>query len=129
MRATALEKGLNVILNPILDCVDQLLTRGCELGSLVVSWDNAAISHIPRLVEIACGADGELGTLASVREAIAGMLRVLHAICVAGERAEVRPASRTISHAHGWYSVGPCSLSCVHPVVQEAPLLLACMLG
>ena len=37
MRATALEKGLNVILNPILDCVEQLLTRGCLLGSCQVS--------------------------------------------------------------------------------------------
>ena len=36
MRATALEKGLNVILNPILDCVEQLLTRGCLLGSCQV---------------------------------------------------------------------------------------------
>jgi len=92
MRATALEKGLNVILNPILDCTEQLLTRGCELGSTVVTWETAELSHVPRLVEIACGADGELGTLASTREAIAGMLRVLHAICVAGERAEVRSA-------------------------------------
>lgn len=90
MRATALEKGLNVILNPILDCVEQLLTRGCQLGSAQVTWETAGISHIPRLVEIACGgADGELGTLASMREATAGMLRVLHAICVVGERAEV----------------------------------------
>lgn len=44
MRATALEKGLNVILNPILDCVEQLLTRGCLLGSCQVcdmlkSWE------------------------------------------------------------------------------------------
>ena len=100
MRATALEKGLNVILNPILDCVDQLLTQGCELGSLVVAWDTASISHVPRLVEIACGADGELGTLASVREAIAGMLRVLHAICVAGERAEVSCVTCTIPHSY-----------------------------
>ncbi|CAL5218423.1 g101 [Coccomyxa viridis] len=76
MRATALEKGLNIILNPILECVEQLLKDGCELGPLVVTWDTAGISHIPRLVEVACGADGELGTLASVREAIAGMLRL-----------------------------------------------------
>ena len=55
-----------------------------------MTWQTADISHIPRLVEIACGADGELGTLASMREATAGMLRVLHAICVAGERAEVK---------------------------------------
>ena len=54
-----------------------------------MTWQTADISHIPRLVEIACGADGELGTLVSMREATAGMLRVLHAICVAGERAEV----------------------------------------
>ncbi len=91
MRATALEKGLNMILNPILDCMEQLLEDGCELGPLMVTWKTAGISHIPRLVEVACGADGELGTLASVREAIAGMLRVLHAICIAGERADVSP--------------------------------------
>ena len=78
-----------MILNPILDCMEQLLEDGCELGPLVVTWKTAGISHIPRLVEVACGADGELGTLASVREAIAGMLRVLHAICIAGERADV----------------------------------------
>ncbi|CAK0737023.1 hypothetical protein CVIRNUC_000842 [Coccomyxa viridis] len=107
MRATALEKGLNVILNPILDCVEQLLTRGCLLGSCQVTWQTADISHIPRLVEIACGADGELGTLASMREATAGMLRVLHAICVAGERGElpVPPALLEISSLNRLMSI------------------------
>ena len=77
-----------------------------------MTWQTADISHIPRLVEIACGADGELGTLASMREATAGMLRVLHAICVAGERAEVRssPTCTVVNRCHAVLAEVQCTL-------------------
>lgn len=88
-RAMALEHGLNTILLPILECMEQLLTRGCQLGSCMATWETARISHLPRLVEAACQGNTQLGSLAQLREATSGMLRVLHAMSVAGEKAQV----------------------------------------
>ena len=85
----ALEHGLNTILLPILDSVEQLLARGCQLGSCMATWETARISHLPRLVEAACQGNTQLGSLAQLREATSGMLRVLHAMSVAGEKAQV----------------------------------------
>ena len=47
------------------------------------------LRDLPGLVERACGRDYQFGSPASIQEATSGMLRVLHAICVAGECAEV----------------------------------------
>ena len=119
-RATALEKGLDTVLNPLLDEVEQLLDRGCTLDAYDdvtddgcpasqedvdtrdgqrreasgqrVAWDSVRLGDLPGLFRLACGRDYAFGTAHSVREATAGMLRVLHAICVAGEAAEVRLA-------------------------------------
>ena len=55
-----------------------------------VSWNNVQLRDLPALVTRACGRESQFGSPASVREATAGMLRVLHAICVAGECAEVQ---------------------------------------
>ena len=132
-RATALEKGLNTVLNPLLDAVEHLLDQGCVLDTIAteparsgngdvspsnrrrsssrssngdspasarrsssgsrhrrgLNWDTVQLRDLPGLVERACGKEDQLGSPASIQEATSGMLRVLHAICVAGECAEV----------------------------------------
>ena len=110
-RATALEKGLNAILEPLLAEVEDLLTKGHpkDQGSAiatedgedagVISWRTASLTDLPELVTFACetlAAQGEaynVGTPASIREATKAMMLVLHAICIAGEKLEARMPS------------------------------------
>lgn len=107
-RATALEKGLNAILEPLLGEVEDLLTKGHpkdqysaataedEEDAGVISWRTASLTDLPDLVSSACttlatrGEAYNVGTPASIREATSAMLLVLHAICIAGEKLEAR---------------------------------------
>jgi hypothetical protein len=105
-RATALEKGLNTVLNPLLAEVEDMLTEGHEGyqqstdgrgedDRRLLSWGTASLADLPYLLSAACGAladrgpDTNIGTPASIREATSAMLLVLHAICIAGEEAQV----------------------------------------
>lgn len=108
-RATALEKGLNAILEPLLAEVEDILTHGHsrdqhssgpkdeeeeEEHADAISWRTASLTDLPDLVSMACdnlAARGEahnIGTPATIKEATSAMLLVLHAICIAGEKLE-----------------------------------------
>ena len=130
-RAMALEHGLNTILLPILDCMEQLLTRGCQLGSCMATWETARISHLPRLVEAACQGNTQLGSLAQLREATAGMLRVLHAMSVAGEKAQVSSLwCKNVQRVHLQHVQHVSSMCAMHLVLRRSlPSPHACTLS
>lgn len=105
-RATALEKGLNAILEPLLAEVEDILTQdhtGEECSNApkeeedtgIISWRTASLTDLPMLVSLACenlaarGDAHNIGTPATIKEATSAMLLVLHAICIAGENLEV----------------------------------------
>ncbi|KAK9915992.1 hypothetical protein WJX75_007069 [Coccomyxa subellipsoidea] len=105
-RATALEKGLNAILEPLLAEVEDILTQdhtGEECSNApkeeedtgIISWRTASLTDLPMLVSLACenlaarGDAHNIGTPATIKEATSAMLLVLHAICIAGENLEL----------------------------------------
>lgn len=59
-------------------------------------WGTAALADLPYLLETACyalaerGPESNIGSPASIKEATSAMLLVLHAICIAGEEAQVQ---------------------------------------
>ena len=103
------------MLNPLLDEVEDLLDKGCtlegatgasvsqaqnpsgrherdaEAGSTaaLLTWENVQLGDFPGLFRLACKREYQFGSPESIAEATSAMLSVLHAISVAGERAEV----------------------------------------
>ncbi len=96
-------------------------------GGREVSWDSVQLRDLPALVTRACGRECQFGSPDSVREATAGMLRVLHAICVAGECAEVQLSfldikQHLLAAVLGKYLLG---MPCYCPAASE-PVDVAC---
>lgn len=99
-RATALEKALDHTLNPLLSLMENHLTKGVDLRWLRqqdtelsdgadITWETATISDIVNLASVA---EAELNppSLSNLGRSVSSCLALLHAICLAGERMEVR---------------------------------------
>ena len=117
------------MLNPLLDELEDLLDKGCTLEggtatsdsqphsrgqaedkgtaeaappAALLTWENVQLGELPGLFRLACKRQYQFGSPESIAEAMSGMLSVLHAISVAGERAEVGiaalPTQQQASH-------------------------------
>jgi hypothetical protein len=99
-RATALEKALDHILNPLLTQMETYLTKGIEVrwlrkqgtefsGVADITWETATLTDVVSLASVAV-ADLDPPSLSDLGRSISNMLNLLQAICLAGERMEVR---------------------------------------
>lgn len=89
-RATALEKAIDALLNPLLSALEELLSgKAAELGrGPGCHWHTASLKAVLMLLPTAAKMHGGVG-LASLSRAFTSMLTVVQALSQAASEAEV----------------------------------------